>query len=208
MKDDLKILKIAVTGSAGSGKSLVCHCFKTIGLVTLDCDVIARQVVEPGTTGFEEVITLFGQKIVNKQGSLDRARLRSIIINNAGLRKKMESILHPLINREMVFQMENAEYKEKKAVAVEVPLLFECGLIEYFDTTITVLSEDRDLVERICKRDSVKKEDALKMLDLQMSQQDKISMADHVIINKGDKSELFGSVECLFDKIQKEFLTT
>ena len=82
MKDDLKILKIAVTGSAGSGKSLVCNCFKTIGLVTLDCDVIARQVVEPGTTGFEKVVALFGQKVVNKQGSLDRAGLRSIIIDN------------------------------------------------------------------------------------------------------------------------------
>ena len=207
MRDDFKILKIAVTGSAGSGKSFVCNCFKTIGLVTLDCDVIARQVVEPGTTGFEEVVALFGQKVVNQQGSLDRARLRSIIIDNPGLRKKMENLLHPLINKEMVFQMENAEYKEKKAVAVEVPLLFECGLKEYFDTTITVISEDRDLVERICKRDSVKKRDALKMLDLQMSQQDKISMADHVIINKGDKSELFESVEYLFNKIQKEFLT-
>ncbi len=208
MKNDLKILKIAVTGSAGSGKSLVCNCFKTIGLVALDCDVIARQVVEPGTTGFEKVIALFGHEVVNEHGSLDRARLRSIIIDNQGLRKKMESILHPLINKEMVFQMENAEYKEKKAVAVEVPLLFECGLKEYFDTTITVVSGDRELVERICKRDSVKKKDALKMLDLQMSQQDKISMADHVIINKEDESELFASVESLFDKIQKEFLTT
>ena len=208
MKNGLNIIKIAVTGSAGSGKSLLCRHFKTIGLVTLDCDVIARQVVEPGTRGFKKVVALFGKKIINKKGFLDRAELRSIIVENPELRKKMEETLHPLINKEMVFQMENAEYKEKNAVAVEVPLLFELDLSAHFDTTITVVAEDHELVKRICKRDSVKEKDALKMLDLQMSQQDKISMADHVVINQGDPSELFASVECLFEKIQKEFLTT
>ena len=77
------ILKIAVTGSAGSGKSLVCQRFKEIGLVTLDCDIIARQVVEPGMPGFKKIVDLFGQKVVQKQGTLDRAKLRNIIVNNS-----------------------------------------------------------------------------------------------------------------------------
>lgn len=204
----MKILRIAVTGSAGSGKSLVCKRFKTIGLVTLDCDVIARQVVEPGMPGFEKIVEVFGQSVVQKQGTLDRTRLRNIIVDDAILRKKMEDILHPQILSEMVFQIENAMYKDKKAVAVEVPLLFELGMEKQFDVTIVVAAQDMDLVKRISKRDKVSKENAQKMLDLQMTQEEKMAMADHVVINKGTMAELFESVDNLFDKIQKEFLTT
>jgi len=204
----MKILRIAVTGSAGSGKSLVCQRFKTIGLVTLDCDVIARQVVEPGMSGFEKIVKVFGRVIVKKDGTLDRTRLRNIIVDDAILRKKMEDILHPQILSEMVLQIENAMYKDKKAVAVEVPLLFELGMEKQFDVTIVVAALDMDLVKRISKRDKVSKENAQKMLDLQMAQEDKMAMADHVVINKGTIAELFESVDNLFDKIQKEFLTT
>jgi len=204
MNDD--IIKIAVTGSAGSGKSLVCRHFKTIGLVVLDCDVIARQIVEPGTIGFEKIVGLFGKKIVDKNGTLDRAKLRAIIINEPLMRKKMEDILHPQINKEMVLQMGTAKYSKKRAVAVEVPLLFELGMEHDFDTTIVVVAQDVDLVKRICDRDSVKREDALKMLDLQMPQKEKQKKADHVIVNSGDSLELFESVQNLFDKIQRQFL--
>jgi dephospho-CoA kinase len=204
----MKILRIAVTGSAGSGKSLVCQRFKTIGLVTLDCDVIARQVVEPGTQGFKKIVETFGRTILQKQGTLDRTRLRNIIVDDARLRKKMENILHPQIIRQMVFQIENALYEKEKAVAVEVPLLFELGMEKQFDVTIVVASQDMDLVNRISQRDNVTKKDAQKMLNLQMSQADKMARADHIIINGGTPSELFESVDNIFDKIQKEFLTT
>ncbi|MDA3787541.1 MAG: dephospho-CoA kinase [Desulfobacula sp.] len=204
----MKILRIAVTGSAGSGKSLVCHRFKTIGLVTLDCDLIARQVLEPGMPGFKKIIEVFGRSIVKKDGTLDRTMLRNIIVDDAILRKKMEDILHPQILNEMILQIENAMYKDKKAVAVEVPLLFELGMEKQFDVTIVVTAQDMDLVKRISKRDKVSKENAQKMLDLQMAQEDKMAMADHVVINKGTMAELFESVDNLFDKIQKEFLTT
>lgn len=206
MKDD--ILKIAVTGSAGSGKSLVCHHFKTLGLVVLDCDIIAREVVEEGTTGFNEIVDLFGEKIVNKNRTLNRARLRHIIINNPELRKKMEGILHPLIVKEMIFQMANTQYKDIKAVVVEVPLLFELSMEHCFDTTVVVAAREMDLVQRICDRDNVNQKDALKILALQMPQKEKLKKADHVILNKGDSSELFKSVKDLFEIIQKkDFLT-
>ncbi|MCK5162558.1 MAG: dephospho-CoA kinase [Desulfobacula sp.] len=204
----MKILRIAVTGSAGSGKSLVCRRFEAMGLVTLDCDVIARQIVEPGMPGFTKIVELFGQKVVRKDGTLDRARLRNIIVSDLTLRQKMENILHPQIIKEMVFQMENAEFKDKKAVVVEVPLLFELGMEKQFDVTIAVTAQELDLVERISDRDNVAKKDAQKILDLQMPQKDKMARADHVVFNKGTRSELFESVDNLFNKIQKEFLTT
>jgi len=146
--------------------------------------------------------------VISQEGILNRAMLRSIIVKNSILRKKMENILHPQILKEMIFQIENREYSNKKAVAVEVPLLFESGMEKYFDITIVVTAREMNLVKRISDRDNVTRENAQKMLNLQMAQEDKAEMADYRISNKGTRSELFESVDNLFDKIEKEFLTT
>jgi len=202
MDHESEILKIAVTGSAGSGKSAVCNCLEAIGLAVLDCDVIAREVVEPGTEGFRKVVELFGRRVVDSSGSLDRKKLRKIIIRDQALRKNMESILHPLILKKMIKEMASDEYRDKKAVAVEVPLLFELGMEKYFDVTIIVIADDKDLVERICSRDCVEKKDALKMLALQMPQKEKEKKADYAVINKKSRSALFESVKTLYENIQ------
>lgn len=204
---DKKILKIAVTGSAGSGKSLVCKRFKEMGLVTLDCDIIARQVVKPGEQGYTDILDTFGRDVVLNTGGLDRAKLRNFILNDPGMRKKMETLLHPLILEQMMLQISTAEYKNIKAVAVEVPLLFESGMDQFFDVTIAVTAKDQDLIKRISGRDRVKEIDAKKMLNLQMPQEEKMARADHILYNTGTSAELFESVDILFNKIQKEFLT-
>lgn len=204
----MEILKIAVTGSAGSGKSIVCEAFEKIGLAVLDCDIIARQVVEPGTPGFNAVVGLFGKGAVLESGELNRPELRQRIINDPSLRKKMEDILHPQILTEMKRQMNVAAQKGFKSVAVEVPLLFESGMDKYFDITLAVVGAKDDLVQRIVARDGVAAVDAGKMVDLQMPQEEKIKRADHVIKNSGSVSELFETVENLYKEIEKEFLTT
>ncbi len=204
---NMKILKIAVTGSAGSGKSLVCKRLKEIGLVTLDCDRIARQVVEPGEPGLKDIVQLLGRDVLSNTGGLDRPRLRNLIINNPDIRKKIEDLLHPRILEQMMLQIKAQDYTDIKAVAVEVPLLFESGMDQFFDLTIAVMAKDQDLVKRISRRDQVKETDAQKMLGLQMPQEEKTARADHVIFNLGTSAELFESVDILFHKIQKEFLT-
>ncbi len=203
----MDILKIGVTGSAGSGKSLVCQGFKNLGLVTLDCDKIARQVVEPGQKAYGVVVSCFGSDVVKKDKTLDRARMRDLVVNRPDLRRQLESLLHPLIIEEMVLQMGAAVYEQEPACAVEVPLLFELGMENEFDVTIAVVATQSSLLERISKRDNVSMESAGKMLDLQMAQVEKIKHADHVIENKGRQGELFESVEKFYIKIKKEFLT-
>ncbi|HCY84473.1 MAG TPA: dephospho-CoA kinase, partial [Desulfobacteraceae bacterium] len=109
------ILKIGVTGSAGSGKSLFCRRFKALGLVTLDCDRIARQIVEPGQPAFDEVVARFGDGVVGPDGGLDRAGLRRIIVAQPDRRQQLERILHPGIIAEMVRQMEEGDYTKEAA---------------------------------------------------------------------------------------------
>lgn len=205
----MTILKIAVTGSIGSGKSLVCRRLGELGCQTLDCDVIARQVVEPGQEGFKQVVERFGPQVVGEDGSLDRAGLRQLIVRDDSLRRELESILHPQILSRLMFEMENARFEDQdfKAVAVEVPLLFETGMEKYFDCSIAVVADPEVIVTRIQGRDKVAAADARKMLALQMAQDEKIKRADHVVQNSAGTLELIETVDDLFAKIKKEFLT-
>jgi len=192
-------LKIGVTGSAGSGKSIVCQAFGQLGLETLDCDCIARQVVAPGQDAYEKVVSEFGTGVLADDLALDRAKMRKMIVARPELRKKLEGILHPVIIKEMARQMESAEYSKEQACAVEVPLLFELGMEDYF---VVVTAQEDCLAGRIASRDGVDRNNAKKMLALQMAQSEKIKRADHVLLNHGDKEELFQSVLLLYQKLQ------
>ncbi|WDP88133.1 MAG: dephospho-CoA kinase [Desulfobacter sp.] len=201
------MFKIGVTGSAGSGKSLARKGFEKLGLKTLDCDQIARQVVEPEIKAYKKVVALFGTDVVAGDLSLDRARLRNIMVNRPGMRKQLESIVHPAIVLEMAVQMEAMARSGQRVCVVEVPLLFELGMEDFFDLTLVVAADDDQLVKRISARDDVDPDNAKKMLALQMDQEEKMKRADHVIFNHGDKEAVFRAVAVLYEKEVKERLT-
>ncbi len=205
---DQNILTIAITGSAGSGKSLVRQAFERIGLLGFDADAVARKVVEPGQRAYGKLVELFGREIVGKDGHLDRAAMREQMIADAGLRKKMEALLHPIIVETLFSDMYNAAYPKEPACAVEVPLLFELGLENRFDTVVVVTSHESDLLARISHRDSVSQASAKKMLSLQMKQEEKIQRADHVIYNTGEPEQVFKKVADLYENLQKIKPTT
>ena len=201
------MLKIGVTGSAGSGKSLVCEGFRRIGLITLDCDEIARQVVEPGRTAYDLVVKAFGAEVVAPDRTLDRPALRRMIVTTKGSREKLESILHPVIISETVRLMEEAVYSKQKSCAVEVPLLFELGMENLFDVVVVVTASDSTLVDRISRRDGVNRESAQKLLAIQMPQSEKVQKADYVIENRGEPEAVFKSVDGLYQKLVNLRLT-
>lgn len=202
------IVKIGVTGSAGSGKSLALKAFASLGLVTLDCDQIARQVVAPGQKGYAGVVKLFGPQVVKPDKTLDRAGMRRMMMDRPELRRQLEALLHPLIFDSLFRQMAAADYGPERACAVEVPLLFETGMEKKFDVVVVVAAPEDELVRRIAERDGVDPAEADKMLSLQMAQEKKTARADYVIPNQGSPGEVFESVADLYAEIKKEFLTT
>ena len=206
-KSENRILKIGVTGSAGSGKSLVRRAFSRLGVKTLDCDRIARDVVAPGEKGYAGVIEIFGSNVIRSDRSLDRARLRNLMVAQPALRKKLEALLHPLITGELFRRIEAGEYGRERACACEVPLLFELGMEKEFHAAVVVTADDAVLAERIAGRDGVPLSAARKMLSLQMAQDEKMRRADYVIRNTGSPEELFDTVENYYSLIKKEFLT-
>lgn len=202
----MKIFKIAITGSTGSGKSLVAKRFAKKGLIVLDCDKIARNIVQPKTKVLNKIIKVFNKKIIDKRGALKRLKIRKLIFDDYKKRKKVEKIMHPIILKEMFSQIKNANYKKKKkVVAIEVPLLFETGMEKYFDISIVVRSKKALLIKRIAKRDNISPEDARKMLETQMSQKKKIRKADYIIENSETKTIFFSFIDKVFDEIQEQF---
>jgi dephospho-CoA kinase len=203
----MEIFKLAVTGSAGSGKSFVCQRLFQLGWPVFDCDRIARQVVEPGQAAYKKMVDLFGNGCVRADGTLDRTRLRNIIIHSEDQRKKMEQILHPAIVRTLFEKIEVAAVNSHIKVAVEVPLLFELDLDKRFDYCVTVAVEREKMIQRIVLRDKVSEKSAEKMLDLQMGLEEKIRRSDYVIWNNSGIETLLESVAVLNDHIEKEVLT-
>jgi dephospho-CoA kinase len=195
-------IKIGVTGCAGSGKSLVCKRFSQLGLRVVSCDEIARQVVEPGTKAHGRLVELFGESMVGDDGFLDRKKMRALISNSPGDREKLEGVVQPAIVEEMSRLLEEAG---GGLVVAEVPLLFELDLDQYFDVTMTVTAPRDVLVQRISVRDGVDFKSARSLLDMQMSQQDKIDRADHVVWNSGSVDSLFVRVDELYSSIKKLF---
>ncbi|MCK5543556.1 MAG: dephospho-CoA kinase [Desulfobacterales bacterium] len=203
----MSIFKIAVTGSAGSGKSLVCARFFELGLTIFDCDKIARQVVEPGEQAYNDIISFFGKGIIQDNGSLDRLKLRKIISKDVKMRKELENRIHPVLLNDLLLKIKKTEKAGKNVVVVEIPLLFEFNLMERFDFIVTVAGPAEDLVTRIVKRDKISKKDAQNMLSIQLPQKEKIERSDFVIWNTAGIAELKSSVDILFKKIKKEYLT-
>ena len=203
----MNIFTTAVTGSAGSGKSIVRKKLVQLGMAGFDCDRIAREIVEPGMPAFLEIVQLLGDEVVSGDGSLDRARLRRMISEDPEIRKQVENILHPLILETLFSRIKTAESRGCRAAVAEVPLLFELDLEDRFDLTIAVVSEKETLVRRIVERDGADRRAAEKILALQLDQQDKRRRADIVIENNTGVNELYQEVERVFRKIEKEYLT-
>lgn len=198
------MLKVAVTGCAGSGKTYVCNRFKELGVKVISSDVLAREVVAQDSPAYNKIINYFGKKVLTKDGSLNRRMLRRIIINDNVAREALESFVHPEIIKLMHSQMIKAEKDDNHIVLVEVPLLFELGIEDRFDVVIAVVAGRKLRVKRLMDRDDVSREDAEALLNYQLPDEDKARRADFVIKNDGSFARTIRSVDHLYkDLVQK-----
>jgi dephospho-CoA kinase len=194
-------VSLGVTGGAGSGKSHVCRLFEEKGARLVDADRIAREVVMPGTDGLAKVADRFGSSILDGDGALDRSALRRRILADDDARKALEAILHPEIISLMQARIGAALKAGAKMVVSEVPLLFELGMASHFDKTLLVTARREVKVRRLMDRDRVSAEAAGRLLDLQMSDVEKVKHADIILENNGNLTELRKNVDRLYEMI-------
>lgn len=189
------MISIALTGGIGAGKSLVADLFAELGAICIDSDQLAREVIERGKPGFDEVISRFGDEIL-LDGEIDRAKLAAIVFKDADARKDLENIIHPKI-RELAARI-TSRAGEKAVVINEIPLLFETQGHNRFDLVITVEAKIEDRRSRLLAR-GLKDYEIEKRIAAQATREERESISDFVIENYGDVSALEKKVLSIWD---------
>ncbi len=199
------IFKIAVTGGVASGKSSVCDFFRKKGYPVISLDKIAHEVVLPGQPAFNKIIRHFGQSVILENGSLNRAQLRERITDNPESKSIIESIVQPEILKTMHNRIKVHETSEEPFVVIEIPLLFELGMEELFDTSIAVSVSSSQQIKRLMERDNVTKENAQSLINIQMPQDEKLKKAQYIIENTEGIDSMHKSAEEILKKIIKNY---
>lgn len=191
---------IGITGGIGSGKSTLSRVLKEEGFPVFSADEIARELTSKGSPALKRVVKIFGSRSVVK-GEMDRAYLREEIIKKPVLRRKLEALLHPMIQKRSL-SLAKAEFKKGNSIVFyEAPLLFEAKSNRAMDAVICVAAKDRIRIARVKARDHAKESSVRALLKAQMPQRKKIALSDYVIWNNGTASELKRAAHKLLKKI-------
>ena len=195
-------MRVALTGGIASGKTTVSDHWAGLGAVIIDSDVLAREVVAPGTPGLAAVVERFGPAVLTADGSLDRPALGAIVFGEEAARKDLEALLHPRI-RERAAELEEAAPAGAIVVHV-IPLLVETGQARDFTTIVVVDIPSEIQVERTMARDGSTREQARARLAAQASRAERLAVATHVIDNSRDVDALLAETERVWDELTRD----
>ena len=190
------MLRVGLTGGIGSGKSEVSRRLGQHGAAVIDADLIAREVVEPGTPGLGQLAAVFGPEVLLPDGRLDRPRLGQLVFADDDLRAKLNAIVHPLVH-ERTRQLEHeaaAAVGPAGIVLNDVPLLAENQLQANFDTVIVVDAPDDQRLQRLIATRGMTAEHARERMAAQAGRDERLAIADIVIDNSGTLSDLDAQV--------------
>jgi dephospho-CoA kinase len=186
---------IGLTGGIATGKSSVSRILQAAQSPVIDADQVAREVVAPGTTGLQQIEKEFGASMLLPDQSLDRKALGQITFSDPIARKKLESILHPLIQARTKVLREELERAGHSYAIYDIPLLFETRAQSQFDAVAVVSCRPEQQRERLRTRNNLTEQEINDRLAAQLPLRDKVAKADFVIDNSGDLSHLQSEVE-------------
>ena len=190
---------IGLTGGIASGKSTVSKYLAEKDFKVYDADKIAKDISEKKSVQ-EEIISTFGNKILDKNGNIDRKKLKEIVFENKDKLKKLNGIIHPKV---INFYKELKEKNTDEIIFFDVPLLFESGIDKFCDKILVVISDYEIQLNRIIERDKINRELAEKIIKSQLSNEERIKKADVVIENNSSLEDLFEKVERFCERIWK-----
>lgn len=192
-------MRVGLTGGLASGKSTVSAMLRELGAVVIDADVLAREVVAPGTPGLQAVVASFGPEVLADDGSLDRASLGAIVFVDRSRRSALEGIVHPLV-RARAAELEAAA-PSGALVVHDIPLLVETGQADAFDAVIVVDVPEDVQVERAVHDRGWSEDEARSRLAAQAARAERLAAATHVIDNSGTFEDLRRRVAEVFAEL-------
>jgi dephospho-CoA kinase len=188
------MLVIGLTGGIGSGKTTVANFFSALGVPLIDADVIARELVEPGSPVLNEIIDCFGADVLDTRGDLDRLRLRHRVFTDPAQRRRLEAILHPRIRAEIAQRVGRLD---APYCIVAIPLMVETAQADLVDRVLVVDCPPELQRERVARRDGWGEDEITGVMQAQATRAQRLAAADDVIVNDGDLETLRDRVTAL-----------
>ena len=192
------MLKIGLTGGIGTGKSLVTSFLQDQGANVINADLLGHEAYLPGTVGFEQVVSEFGEDIVGEDGHVDRQKLGPIVFSDPSNMDRLNAIMHPLIKDMIQTQLDDVEGKGQLIAIVEAAVLIEAGWESLFDEIWVVTADEEEIISRLASRNGLSREDSQKRINSQMTSIERSAHGDVVINNTGSVEDLKENVESLW----------
>ncbi|KAI0797445.1 CoaE-domain-containing protein [Abortiporus biennis] len=198
------MLVVGLTGGIATGKSTVSNLFKSHNIPIIDADLIAREVVLPGTPTLGKIVKYFGEDILLEDGTLNRPKLGSIIFNDAEKRRVLNGIVHPAVKKAMFWSMLRCWWRGERVCIMDVPLLIESGLWQFVGKIVVVYCSPEIQLHRLMNRDGSSRTDASSRLNSQKPIAEKLDYADLVIDNSGSIQDLQDQMQSVITKLYNE----
>jgi dephospho-CoA kinase len=186
--------RVGLTGGIGSGKSTVANLFQQLGIDVIDADQISRQLTRPGTPQYAQIREAFGSTVIDNSGLLDRAALGKIVFECGTKRELLETILHPPIRKNMI---ERSMQSHSPYCILEIPLLIESGQYREMDRVLVVTCKTSIRINRLQQDRNLDLQSINRILDSQLSDEERSAEADDVIVNNSTIESLQEQVSAL-----------
>ena len=189
-------LYIGLSGGIASGKTIVSDEFSSLGADIIDTDIIARELIFPGSETLNEIVSVFGENVLQDDGNLNRKLMRQIIFSEKDKKITLEKIMHPKIQNEVKLKIQSASGQYQIIV---VPLLLQSPILDFVDRVLIIDCNEKIQINRLMNRDNISEELAKKMIENQSKREERLAIADDVILNEGHLEEIKLEVKKLND---------
>lgn len=195
---------IGMTGGIGCGKSKVAEIFESLGFYTIDSDITSRKVMEINEPAYNQIVSYFGEDILDKDKNIIRKKLGNIVFNNKEKLKVLENIVHPAIYEYERKKRAEIYGRDSKAVIItHAALMIESGSYKNYDAVIIVTCNKDVQINRVMQRDNISMLDAEKIISCQMNQSERLKYADFIIDNSSNIDDLKKEVKRVYDLISE-----
>lgn len=199
------MITFGLTGGIACGKSTVTKTFRANNIPMVDADIVARQVVEPGSYGLARVVRAFGAEYLNPDGTLNRTKLGALVFSDNSARRVIDKIMAPLINTESSTQINTLLSQGHSIVGYDAALICEMGNSEKYRPLIVVHCPRDTQVERLMSRNNLTRAEAMARIEAQMPLEKKVKLADYTINTSGTIEESVKQTEVIIQYLRDRF---